>query len=135
ATYLQPLQDIFAALFFVAVGMLFEPLVLVQHPLQVLAVLAIIILAKSFAAALIVLLLRRPLRTALTVAVALAPIGEVAFILAVMGVELQVLPAEGESYIVAGALLSITLNPLWFALLGRTRSASAPAARPTVTDT
>lgn len=121
AAYLQPLQDIFAALFFVAVGMLFEPLVLVQHPLQVLAVLAIIILAKSFAAGLIVLLLRRPLRTALTVAAALAQIGEFSFILAVMGVELRVLPEEGESYIVAGALLSITLNPLWFALLARRR--------------
>ena len=122
ASYLQPLQDIFAALFFVAVGMLFEPLVLVQHPLQVLAVLAIIVLAKSLAAALIVLLLRRPLRTALTVAVALAQIGEFSFILAVMGVELKVLPEQGESYIVAGALLSIALNSLWFALLGRARA-------------
>lgn len=121
ASYLQPLQDIFAALFFVAVGMLFEPLVLVQHPLQVLAVLAIVILAKSVAAALLVLLLRRPLRTALTVAVALAQIGEFSFILAVMGVQLRVLPELGESYIVAGALLSIMLNPLWFALLGRAR--------------
>ena len=122
ASYLQPLQDIFAALFFVAVGMLFEPLVLVHHPLQVLAVLAIIVLAKSLAAALIVLLLRRPLRTALTVAVALAQIGEFSFILAVMGVELKVLPEQGESYIVAGALLSIALNTLWFALLGRARA-------------
>jgi len=134
AGYLQPLQDIFTALFFVAVGMLFEPLVLIQHPLQVLAVLAIIILAKSFAAALLVLLLRRPLRTALTVAVALAQIGEFSFILAVTGVELQVLPELGESYIVAGALLSIALNPLWFALLARTRAA-APASQPTVSDT
>ena len=132
ASYLQPLQDIFAALFFVAVGMLFEPLVLVRHPLQVLAVLAIVILAKSLAAALLVLLLRRPLRTALTVAVALAQIGEFSFILAVMGVELRVLPELGESYIVAGALLSIMLNPLWFALLGRARTAAPFARRPAI---
>jgi len=67
STYLQPMQDIFAALFFVAVGMLFDPLVLLQHPLEVLAVLAIIVVGKSLAALGIVLLLRRPLSTALTV--------------------------------------------------------------------
>ena len=128
ATYLQPLQDVFAALFFVAVGMLFEPAVLWTHPLQVLAVLAIIVVGKSLAALAIVRLLGRSLNTALTVAAALAQIGEFSFILAVMGVSMKLLPAEGQSYIVAGAILSITLNPLIFALAGRLRAVPAPAA-------
>jgi CPA2 family monovalent cation:H+ antiporter-2 len=127
AAYLQPLQDTFAALFFVAIGMLFEPLVLVRHPLEVLEVLAIIVVGKSLAALLIVLALRRPLPTALLVAAALAQIGEFSFILAVMGVDLKVLPTEAQSYIEAGALLSIMLNPLLFALLSRARAAPAAA--------
>jgi monovalent cation:H+ antiporter-2, CPA2 family len=118
-TYLQPLQDTFAALFFVAVGMLFEPAVLIRHPLEVLEVVAIIIVGKSLAALLIVRLLGRPLRTALSVAAALAQIGEFSFILAVMGISLKLLPAEGQNYIVAGALISIVLNPLVFNVLGR----------------
>jgi monovalent cation:H+ antiporter-2, CPA2 family len=121
ATYLQPLQDVFAALFFVAVGMLFEPSVLWKHPLQVLAVLAIIVGGKSLAALAIVRLLGRPMSTALGVAAALAQIGEFSFILAVMGVSMKLLPPEGQSYIVAGALLSITLNPVIFGLTGRMR--------------
>lgn len=123
STYLQPMQDIFAALFFVAVGMLFDPLVLLQHPLEVLAVLAIIVVGKSLAALGIVLLLRRPLSTALTVSAALAQIGEFSFILAVMGVNLKLLPPQGQSYILAGALLSITINPLVFKLVSRFRPA------------
>ena len=123
STYLQPMQDIFAALFFVSVGMLFDPLVLLQHPLEVLAVLAIIVVGKSLAALGIVLLLRRPLSTALTVSAALAQIGEFSFILAVMGVNLKLLPAQGQSYILAGALLSITINPLVFKLVSRFRPA------------
>jgi CPA2 family monovalent cation:H+ antiporter-2 len=122
-TYLQPLQDTFAALFFVAVGMLFQPLVLLQHPLEVLEVLAIIVIGKSLAALLIVRLLGRPIGTALSVAAALAQIGEFSFILAVMGVSLKLMPAEGQNYIVAGALLSIVLNPLVFAAVGRLRPA------------
>ena len=131
-TYLQPLQDTFAALFFVAVGMLFEPGVLIRHPLEVLEVVAIIVVGKSLAALVIVRLLGRPLATALAVAAALAQIGEFSFILAVMGISLKLLPAEGQNYIVAGALLSIVLNPLVFAVLGRLRGpAGAPsAARP-----
>jgi monovalent cation:H+ antiporter-2, CPA2 family len=128
--YLQPLQDVFAALFFVAVGMLFEPLVLWQHPLEVLLVLAIIIVGKSLAALLIVLLLRRPLRTALMVAASLAQIGEFSFILAVMGVEMKVLPPQAESYIVAGALLSIAVNPLVFRLLIGSPVAAKPVPQP-----
>jgi monovalent cation:H+ antiporter-2, CPA2 family len=123
ATYLQPLQDVFAALFFVAVGMLFEPSVLWTHPLQVLTVLAIIVVGKSAAALAIVRLLGRPMSTALGVAAALAQIGEFSFILAVMGVSMKLLPPEGQSYIVAGALLSITLNPVIFGLTGRMRTA------------
>ena len=128
ATYLQPLQDVFAALFFVAVGMLFEPSVLWRHPLQVLTVLAIIVVGKSLAALAIVRLLGRSMDTALGVAAALAQIGEFSFILAVMGVSMKLLPPAGQSYIVAGAILSITLNPLIFALAGRLRVAPAPAA-------
>jgi monovalent cation:H+ antiporter-2, CPA2 family len=129
ATYLQPLRDMFAALFFVAVGMLFEPAVLIRHPLEVLEVLAIVVVGKSLAAVLIVRLLGRPLATALTVAAALAQIGEFSFILAVMGVSLKLLPPEGQSYIVAGALFSIVLNPFLFALVGRLlpRPPAAPA--------
>ncbi len=117
ATYLQPFQDTFAALFFVAVGMLFEPRVLLDHPWEVLLVLGIIVIGKALAAGALVLLLRRPLSTALSVAAALAQIGEFSFILAVMGVSMGLLPPQGQSYIVAGALLSITLNPLLFTLL------------------
>jgi len=123
ASYLQPFQDTFAALFFVAVGMLFEPRVLLDHPWEVLLVLGIIVIGKALAACALVLLLRRPLATALSVAAALAQIGEFSFILAVMGVNMGLLPPQGQSYIVAGALLSITINPLVFTLLRLTRAA------------
>jgi monovalent cation:H+ antiporter-2, CPA2 family len=110
----QPLQDAFAVLFFVAVGMLFDPAILVSQPLRVLAVLAIILFGKSLAALSIVLALRYPLRTALIVSAALAQIGEFSFILAGLGITLNLLPPEAQSLIVAGALLSIALNPLIF---------------------
>ncbi|MBN8510100.1 MAG: cation:proton antiporter [Burkholderiales bacterium] len=110
-----PLRDAFAVLFFVSVGMLFDPRVLVDWPLQVAAVTAVIMLGKSLAAAALVLALRHPLSTALTVSASLAQIGEFSFILAALGGQLGVLPAEGQSLIVAGALLSIALNPLLFA--------------------
>lgn len=109
-----PLQDAFAVLFFVSVGMLFDPSVLVREPIHVLAVLAIIMLGKSIAAFAIVLLFRYPIGTALTVSGSLAQIGEFSFILAGLGVSLGLLPVEGQSLILAGALLSITLNPLMF---------------------
>ena len=131
AAYLQPLQDTFAALFFVAVGMLFEPGVLVRHPLELLLGLAIIVIGKSLAALVIVRLLHQSADTAVTVAAALAQIGEFSFILAVMGVSLKLLPPEGQSYIVAGALLSIMLNPPLFALAERRRRRPlAPGAPP-----
>jgi monovalent cation:H+ antiporter-2, CPA2 family len=109
-----PLQDAFAVLFFVSVGMLFDPAILIQQPLQVLGTVLIIVLGKSLAAFFIVLFFRYPARTALTVSASLAQIGEFSFILAGLGLSLGLLPQEGQSLIVAGALLSITLNPLVF---------------------
>jgi CPA2 family monovalent cation:H+ antiporter-2 len=118
-----PFRDAFAVLFFVSVGMLFDPRVLVDRPLQVLAVTAIIVLGKSLAAAGLVLLLRYPLSTALTVSVSLAQIGEFSFILAALGTSLGVLPPEAQSLIVAGALISIAVNPLLFSLVEPMRTA------------
>jgi CPA2 family monovalent cation:H+ antiporter-2 len=107
---MKPLQDAFTALFFVAMGMLFDPGILVKQPLQVLAVLAIIVVGKSAVAFAIVLLLRSPVASALVVAASLAQIGEFSFILAELGIGLGLLPPDGQSLIVAGALLSIALN-------------------------
>ncbi len=112
-----PFRDAFAVLFFVSVGMLFDPAVLVDRPAQVLATTAVIMVGKSIAAAALVLALRYPLSSALTVSASLAQIGEFSFILAALGMGLGVLPAEGQSLIVAGALLSIALNPLMFSLV------------------
>ena len=114
-----PLQDAFAVLFFVSVGMLFDPSVLTRSPWAVLATLAIILLGKSAAAFGLVLLFRYPLRTAVTVAVSLAQIGEFSFILVALGMQLGILPEEGQGLILAGALLSITANPLLFAAVQR----------------
>ena len=126
---LLPLQNAFAALFFVAVGMLFDWRILLQEPIRVLAVVAIILVGKSLAALGIVLLLRHPLRTALTVSAALAQIGEFSFILAALGRSLGLLPREGYSLLVAGALISIALNPLLFALVDRWASRVQAKAR------
>jgi CPA2 family monovalent cation:H+ antiporter-2 len=112
-----PLRDAFAVLFFVSVGMLFDPMVLIGQPLQVLAVVGIIVLGKSIAAAVLVLLLRYPLHTALMVSASLAQIGEFSFILVGLGASLKVMPPEAQSLVVAGALISIALNPLVFRLI------------------
>jgi K+:H+ antiporter len=109
-----PLRDAFSVLFFVSVGMLFEPQVLIREPLHVFAVVAIIILGKSLAAFFLVLLFRYPLNTALTVSASLAQIGEFSFILAGLGMSLGLMPAEGQSLILAGAIISIAVNPLVF---------------------
>ncbi|MBP3982293.1 Kef family K(+) transporter [Acidovorax sp. JG5] len=109
-----PLRDAFAVLFFVSVGMLFNPSVMWERPLQVLAVVAIIIVGKSLAAAALVLVFRYPLHTALTVSASLAQIGEFSFILVGLGASLGLLPPEGASLVLAGALISIALNPLVF---------------------
>jgi K+:H+ antiporter len=108
---LQPLQDAFTVLFFVAVGMLFDASILIRQPLQVLAVLTIVLIGKSLAAFGIVRALGGSMGTALVVSAALAQIGEFSFILAGLGVNIRLLPAEGLNLIVAGALLSITFNP------------------------
>lgn len=112
-----PLRDAFAVLFFVSVGMLFEPTIVFDKPLNVLAVVAVIIVGKSMAAMLITLAFRYPLNTALTVAASLAQIGEFSFILAGLGVALNILPTEGMSLILAAALISIAINPLIFSLI------------------
>lgn len=109
-----PLRDAFSVLFFVSVGMLFDPQILIQQPFQVIAVVAIIVIGKSLAAFLLVLAFRYPLNTALTVSASLAQIGEFSFILAGLGLSLGLLPREGMSLILAGALISISLNHLVF---------------------
>lgn len=110
-----PFRDAFAVLFFVAVGMLFDPSVLIEEPLHVLAVVAIIIVGKSLAAMALVLAFRYPFNSAMTIAASLAQIGEFSFILAGLGLTLGILPAEGMSLVLAGALISIALNPFVFA--------------------
>ncbi len=112
-----PLRDAFSVLFFVSVGMLFDPNVLIEQPLRVLFTLMIIIIGKSLAAFLLVLAFRYPLNTALTVSASLAQIGEFSFILAALGVSLGLLPLEAQSLILAGAFISITLNPLVFQVI------------------
>lgn len=114
-----PLRDAFAVLFFVSVGMLFDPMILVQQPLAVLGALAIIVFGKSLAALFLVRLFGHSKRTALTISVSLAQIGEFAFILAGLGVSLNLLPETGRNLVLASAILSIMLNPILFALLER----------------
>src|SRR5690554_2939787 len=116
-----PLRDAFAVLFFVSIGMLFDPMIIVTSPLPVLATVAIIVLGKSAASFLIILLFRRPLATALTIPASLAQIGAFSFIVASMGVALAILPREGQDLILAGALISIMLNPLAFWVVDRIR--------------
>ena len=123
---MRPLQDAFTALFFVAMGMLFDPEILVKQPLQVLTVLAIIVLGKSAVAFVIVVLLREPVGSALVVAASLAQIGEFSFILAELGISLRLLPAEGQSLIVTGALLSIALNSFLLRAVGAIRKRTEP---------
>lgn len=114
-----PLRDAFAVLFFVSVGMLFDPMILVHEPFAVLAVVLVIVLGKTLAAFGIVMAFGYPASTALTVSASLAQVGEFSFILTGLGVTLGLLPPEGRDLILAGALLSITLNPLVFAGLDR----------------
>ena len=110
AAELRPLQDVFNALFFVAIGMLFDPGVLLREPFAELAIVGVIVLGKPVVSFLIVVLLRYPVGTALIIAAGLAQIGEFSFILAELGIGLHLLPAEAQSLIVAGALISIALN-------------------------
>ncbi|AYN92607.1 Kef family K(+) transporter [Pseudomonas sp. LTJR-52] len=114
-----PLREAFAVLFFFSVGMLFNPEVLLSHPLHLLATVLIIIVGKSLAALIIVLLARRPLSVALTISASLAQIGEFSFILASLGVSLELLPEEGRDLILGGAIISIILNPALFSIIDR----------------
>ena len=109
-----PLQNAFSVLFFVSVGMLFDPSVLIREPLMIIGVLALIMLGKALIAFCVVLLLRYPASIGFAVAAGLAQIGEFSFILAGLGVSLGLLTREGQDLILAGAILSITLNPLAF---------------------
>jgi monovalent cation:H+ antiporter-2, CPA2 family len=126
-----PLRDAFAVLFFVSVGMLVDPMIVVREPVAVLATVLIIVLGKSVAAYAIVRMFGHPNSTALTISASLAQIGEFSFILAGLGVSLMLLPERGRDLVLAGAIISILLNPLCFALLdhvlGR-RASVAPAA-------
>jgi len=112
-----PFREAFAVLFFVSVGMLFDPSILLREPMHVVAVLGIILIGKSLAAFFLVLLFRYPLNTALTVSAGLAQIGEFSFILAALGISLGLLPPEGQQLILGGAIISIGLNPLLFVAL------------------
>ncbi|HWK96272.1 MAG TPA: YbaL family putative K(+) efflux transporter [Pseudolabrys sp.] len=126
-----PLRDAFAVLFFVSVGMLFDPMILLAQPLPVLGTVLIIMIGKSMASFAIVKLFKYSTTTALTISASLAQIGEFSFILVGLGVTLGLLPEEGRALILAGAILSILLNPLCFAALDRwlaRKAVPAPAA-------
>ncbi|MDP3603747.1 MAG: YbaL family putative K(+) efflux transporter [Bosea sp. (in: a-proteobacteria)] len=125
-----PLRDAFAVLFFVSVGMLFDPAILLRAPGPLLATLAIILVGKSLAAWLIVRAFGKSNGVALTISASLAQIGEFSFFLAGLGVSLALLPPQGRDLILAGAILSILLNPVLFALVDRFASEPAAAARP-----
>jgi CPA2 family monovalent cation:H+ antiporter-2 len=112
-----PLRDAFAVLFFVAMGMLFQPTSLFSQPLLILMTTIIIIFGKSLATFLIVILFRYPVYTALMISASLAQIGEFSFILAEMGTRLGLLTQQAKDLIIAASLISIILNPLWFRAL------------------
>ncbi|MCE1272797.1 MAG: cation:proton antiporter [Acinetobacter sp.] len=111
------LREIFAILFFVSVGMLFDPKILIEQPLHILAVVAIIMVGKTLAAMALVLFFRYPINTALTVGASLAQIGEFSFILATLGLSLGLLTPDAQNLILAGALFSITLNSFVFSAI------------------
>ena len=129
ATETLPLRDAFAVLFFVSVGMLFDPMILVEQPLQVLATFGIIVFGKSAAAYAIVRAFGKSNSTALLISTSLAQIGEFSFILAGLGLQLEILPKEGQDLILAGALLSIIVNPLLFGWLDRRMAREAKVVR------
>ena len=113
----MPLRDAFAVLFFVSVGMLFNPGIMLDAPLALIATVLIILLAKTVAAYLVVRLFGHSPATALTIATSLAQIGEFSFILAGLALSLKVLPEQGRDLILAGAIITILINPLLFAAL------------------
>ncbi|MCW5941727.1 MAG: cation:proton antiporter [Fimbriimonadaceae bacterium] len=114
----RPVQDAFTVLFFVAIGMLFNPAVLTTHPLHLVAALGVVLVGKSVAAFLIVVLFKQTAATALTISASLAQIGEFSFVLVALGIHLGILPTEALSIVVATAIASITLNPAAFRCIG-----------------
>src|SRR5688572_2865931 len=134
AADMTPFRDVFSALFFVSIGMLFNPALLVDQPGPLLAALAIVLVLKPLAALAIVVVLRGDRRTALTVAVGLAQIGEFSFILAALGISLGILDAQARDILVAAAIVSIALNPLLFRMIprleGRGTSGAAGISNP-----
>jgi len=122
-----PFRDAFAVLFFVSVGMIFEPAIILEAPLAVLGTAVVIIFGKSVAAYFIVRAFGHPVRVALTISASLAQVGEFSFILAGLGVSLAILPEEGRDLVLAGAIISILLNPVLFAVLDRWKTAHEPA--------
>jgi monovalent cation:H+ antiporter-2, CPA2 family len=112
-----PLREIFSILFFVSVGMLFDPSIIVEEPLHILAVIGIIMIGKTIAAMALVLFFRYPINTALTVGASLAQIGEFSFILATLGLSIGLLTPEAQNLILAGALFSISLNSVLFSAI------------------
>ena len=120
-----PMRDAFAVLFFVSVGMLFNPSILVEHPLLVLATVAIIVFGNGFIAFAIVRMMKLPQLTALTIAASLSQIGEFSFILAGLGLSQKILPQQGHDLVLAGALFSIIANPFLFSWLDRWQRARA----------
>ena len=124
-----PLRDAFAVLFFVSVGMLFNPSQLLEHLPLTLATLGIVVIGKSLIALAIVFVLRQPARIAIAVAVALAQVGEFSFMVAALGRQLHVLPEEATQALVAVSIISITLNPILFKLVKPlSRRFAAPVA-------
>jgi CPA2 family monovalent cation:H+ antiporter-2 len=121
-----PLRDAFAVLFFVSAGMLFDPNIVVSHPVAVIVTVLIIVVGKSAAAYAIVRAFKHSRGTALTISASLAQIGEFSFILATLGVGLELLPSEGRDLIMAGAIISILLNPVLFVLLDRYLARTEP---------
>nr|WP_314443715.1 YbaL family putative K(+) efflux transporter [uncultured Sphingomonas sp.] len=121
-----PLRDAFAVLFFVSVGMLFDPAVIVEQPISLISTVAIIVFGKTVAAYALVRAFGHDNRTALTVAASLAQIGEFSFILAALGTSLAILPAEGRDLILAGAIISILLHPFIFTLVSGQATSKAP---------
>lgn len=125
-----PLRDAFAVLFFVSVGMLFDPAILLRSPFPLIATIAIILFGKTLAAWLIVRAFGKPDQVALTISASLAQIGEFSFILAGLGVSLKLLPEQGRDLILAGAIFSIVLNPLLFKLVDRFAPPETVPAKP-----
>lgn len=119
ANNILPLRDAFAVLFFVSVGMLFDPYIIIQYPIATIATVLIIVFGKSLAAYIIVRLFGHSKRTALTISASLAQIGEFAYILAALGILLDVFPSEAHSLVLVGSIISIVLNPFIFNFVER----------------